>query len=92
MDEIQLSRGAMRSTIAHATTRPQGESQARTGGPITYDDRDERMILHNLRLHPGMKFRDRRKETGLEMSNSTIKRIARKFELKHWCVKRRPEL
>ena len=40
MDEFKVSCGAVRSTIAHGATRPQGESQPRTGGPITYDDRD----------------------------------------------------
>ena len=91
MDRFSVSRGAVRSTINNRTG-PQWESQPRSGCKKIYNERDGRIRLRNLRLYPGMKFRDRRTESGLDMSNSTIKRIARKYGLHHWRAKRLPEL
>lgn len=94
--EIQVrygvSRGAVRGSIAQDSTRLEGESGPRPGCPPTYTDRDERLMLRNLRLHPKSTFNERRKECGLDMSNSTIKRLARKHGLHHWRAKKRPEL
>jgi hypothetical protein len=94
--EIQVrygvSRGAVRRSIAQDTTRLEGESLPRSDCPPTYTDRDERLILRNLRLFPKSTFDDRRKESGVKMSNSTIKRLAQKHGLYHWRAKKRPEL
>jgi hypothetical protein len=87
-----LSRKAVRGTITQDFLRQQGPSLPRSGCPPTYSDRDERHMLRNLRLFPKSTFDDRRKETGLEMSNSTIKRLAKKHKLQHWRAKKRPEL
>jgi hypothetical protein len=72
--EIQVrygvSRGAVGGSIAQDTTRLEGESLPRSGCPPTYTDRDERLMLRNLRLFPKSTFDDRRKESGVKMSNS----------------------
>jgi hypothetical protein len=80
--EFKLSRGAVRSTIQNIISQPQGESQLRTGRPTEYNNRDERKMLRNLRLYPTLTFMERRKATGLNMSNSTIKRLVIKSGLK----------
>src|SRR6266487_50662 len=67
-------------------------SGPRPGCPPTYTKQDERMMLRNLQLHPKSTFDDRQKECGLDMSNSTIKRLAKKHGLHHWRAKKRPEL
>ena len=85
---VELCEAQLKTTHHDPTER----YRLATGNKKTYDKRDERMMLRNLRLHPRIKFRDRRKETGLDISNLTIKRIARKFALHHWRAKRRPEL
>jgi DDE superfamily endonuclease/Transposase len=87
-----VSRGAVRGSIAQDFARPEGESRPRSGCPPTYTDRDERMMLRNLRLFAKSTFNNRRQETGLQMSNSTIKRLAQKNGLHHWRAKKRPEL
>lgn len=90
--QYSLSRKAVRGTIAQDSLRQEGQSLPRSGCPRTYSDRDEQHMLRNLRLFPKSTFDDRRKETGLEMSNSTIKRLAKKHGLQHWRAKKRPEL
>ena len=49
-------------------------------------------MLRNLRLFPKSTFDDRRLESGVKISNSTIKRLARKHGLYYWHAKKRPEL
>jgi hypothetical protein len=90
--QFSVSRGAVRGSITQDTARPNGESAPRSGCPSVYTVRDERMMLRHLRLHPKSTFDERRRNTGLEMSNSTIKRIAQKNGLQHWRAKKRPEL
>jgi transposase len=89
---FQVSRQAVRGSISKDPQRPEGESALRSGRPRIYTIRDERMMLRNLRLYPKSTFEERRRETGLEMSNTTIKRLAQKSGLQHWRAKKRPEL
>jgi hypothetical protein len=77
----RVSRGAIRGSIAQDITRPEGMSGQSTGCPPTYTERDERMMLRNLRLYPKSTYDNRRKECGIEISNSTIKRLAKKYRL-----------
>ncbi len=90
--QYRVSRGAVRGSIAQDSARPEGMSGPRPGCPPTYTKQDERMMLRNLRLHPKSTFDNRQKECGLDMSNSTIKRLAKKHGLHHWRAKKRPEL
>lgn len=91
-DEMQLSRGAIRTTIAMDETRSEGVSCPRSGRPRIYTDRDDRMMLRHLRFYPKAKFEARRKDTGLKMSNTYIKNLARRYGIHHWRAKKRPEL
>jgi transposase len=90
--EYGVSRGAVRGSIAQDYARPIGHSAPRSGCPVTFTVRQNRLMLRNLRLHPKSTFDDRRTESGVDMSNSTIKRPARKHGLHHWRAKKRPEL
>ena len=79
VSEIQaryrVSRKAVRGSTAQDSQRPEGKSVPYSGYPPTYTIRDKRLILRNLRLFPKSTFDDRRLESGIEMSNSTIKRL-----------------
>ena len=92
--ELQLnhSRGAVRGAIALSNLKTNGASLPRSGRPLIYNDRDQRTMLRNLRLYPKSTFQQRREDTGLKMSNSYIKDLARKNGLFHWRAKKRPEL
>jgi hypothetical protein len=87
--QYSLSRKVVRGTITQNSLRQEGQSLPRSGCPRTYSERDQRHMLRNLRLFQKSTFDDRRKETGLEMSNSTIKRLAKKHGLQHWRAKKR---
>jgi hypothetical protein len=90
--QFQVSRQAVRGSIAQDPQRLEGMSAPHSGCHSTYTIRDKRMMLRNLRLHPKSTFDDRRNNTGLKMSNTTIKRLAQKHELYYWRAKKRPEL
>jgi hypothetical protein len=81
--QFRVSRGAVRGSIAQDTTRLEGESAPRSGCPSVYTVQDERIMLRHLRLYPKSTFDKHRHNTGLEMSNSTIKRLAQKNGLQH---------
>lgn len=81
--QYKVSRKAVRGSIAQDSQRPEGKSALHSGCPLTYTIRDERLMFRNLRLFPKSTFDDRRLESGVEISNSTIKRLARKHGLHH---------
>jgi hypothetical protein len=84
--QFQVSRQAVRGSITQDFQRPEGELAPCSGRHSTYTIQDERIMLRNLRLYPKSTFNDCRRETGLEMSNSTIKRLAQKYKLYHWRI------
>jgi hypothetical protein len=92
--ELQMmhSRGAVRGTIALEILRSNGASLPRKGRPIVYNERDRRTMLRNIRSFPKLRFQQRRDDTGLKMSNSYIKDLARANGIAHWRAKKRPEL
>jgi transposase len=94
--EIELqekqSRGAVRSTLRLQDINTDRTSQPRSGRPSLYNIRDQRTMLQHMRKYPKSTFQERRKETGLKMSNSTIKRLVRENSLHYWRAKKRPEL
>ncbi|RDL41719.1 uncharacterized protein BP5553_01698 [Venustampulla echinocandica] len=90
--EMKVSRSAVRGTIALEILRSNGVSLPRPGRPILYTERDRRSMLRNLRSYPKLTFQQRREDTGLKMSNTYIKNLARANSLFHWRAKKRPEL
>lgn len=74
------------------TTQDRGCSLPRSGRPMAYNDRCNRIMLRHLRLNPKAAFEARRLETGLEMSNTYNKNIAKAARLGCWRTKRWPEL
>ena len=88
----RVSRKAVRGSIVQDPQRREGNSVPCNGHPPVYTPRDERLMLRNLRLFPKSTFDERQLESSVEMSNSTIKRLAWKYGLHHWRAKKRPEL
>jgi hypothetical protein len=82
----------VRDTIKKATCRPHGTPLPKPGRPVEYTDRDERLILRYVRLHPKSKYAVIKYECGLTVSHNTIKRILRKNGVTAWRAKKRPEL
>ena len=92
MWHTDASRKAVRGSIALEILNTNGASLPRPGRPIIYDARDKRSMLRCLRLEPKLTFDQRWEATGLNMSNGTIKNIARENSLSHWRAKARPAL
>ena len=74
--EMKVSRKAVRGMIALEILRHNGESLPRPGGKIIYHPQDQRAMLRNLRSYSKISFKQRRIDTGLEMSNIYIKNLA----------------
>jgi hypothetical protein len=83
MGMTDASRKGVRGSIALEILNTNGASLPRPGRPILYDPRDKRSMLRCLRLEPKLTFDQRREHTGLDISNSTIKNIARENGLHH---------
>jgi hypothetical protein len=49
-------------------------------------------MLRYLRKYPKSAFQQRREDTGLKISNTTIKTLVRENSLCYWRAKKRPEL
>jgi hypothetical protein len=90
--ELKQSRGAVRRTLDLANSRSNGASLSRSGRPIVYSIREKRMMLRSLRIYPKLTFAQRREDCGTEMSNTSIKNLARANNITHWKAKKRPAL
>jgi hypothetical protein len=91
-DKYKFSRKAIRGAIALNILNTNRASLPRTGRPKVYNERDRRMMLRNLRSYPKLTFQQRCEDTGLTISNSYIKDLARANGLTHWHAKKRPKL
>jgi transposase len=84
------------STVYHAIQRIQKRqttaNAVRSGRPKDYTTRDKRAVIRAVRKDPKLTYKDLRKETGLNLSNDTFKRILKADNILHWRSKRRPEL
>jgi len=92
MESTNTSRSVVRRTISIDIINNNRAALPRPGRPIIYSPRDKRLMLRSLRLEPKFTFDQRRASTGLDMSNSTIKSIAKENGLHHWRAKSRPAL
>jgi hypothetical protein len=50
--DLDISRGALRSTLSLQELRYQGETQTRSGPPVRYTEADERNLLRYVRKYP----------------------------------------
>ena len=84
--------GTVKTTLARDKSRIEGTSQPRIGRPYTYSERDERVLLRYVRKFPKHTYDLVRIGTGLDFSNTTIRRILEPFGISKWRARRRPEL
>jgi len=89
---LKRNRTSITGAMALDILNTNGSSLPRPGRPHLYNPRDQRMMLRNLRSYPKLTFQQRREDTGLPMSNSYIKCLARANGMSHWRAKKRPEL
>ena len=87
-----LPRSTVSTTVKTVNTRRSVESKARIGRPTVHSDRDRRRILQHVRQHPMYTYDNLKRETGLDFSQSTYRRILRDSGVSHWLAKKRPAL
>ena len=82
----------VKTTLSRASSRPNYASKPRSGRPKVYDDRAIRTILRFARRNPKITYSQLKRETGLEISRSTLYRILKDNGIKNWIAQKRPKL
>ena len=80
--DLGIPRSTVRSTIDREPPRQQGATKPRPGRPLITNERDKRAILRYIKQRPKATYAQVRSETGIDISDSTLKRILRKCNLK----------
>ena len=91
-EALDISRGALRSTLSLYDSRLAGASLPRTGRPRSYTDADERLILRHVRLNPKDTYVQVLAATQIDIKRDTLKKILKRYRITNWRCKRRPFL
>jgi hypothetical protein len=91
-DLLNVSCGAIQSTLNLEHLRNEGNTQARSGRPREYTDATERRILRHVRLHPKDIYAQLILVCDLSIKKTTIKTILTRYSITNWRAKRRPLL
>jgi transposase len=89
---LDVSRGAVESTLKREHLRNEGNTQARSGRPREYTDTTERKILRHVRLHPKDTYTQLILACELSIKKTTIKTILTRHGITNWRARRRPFL
>jgi hypothetical protein len=92
MSALNLTRGALRSTLEFKDVRPHGKSLPKSGRPIETSEADERKLLRHVRLNPKDTYEQVREACGLSIHRDAIKRILSRHGIINWRARRRPFL
>jgi hypothetical protein len=90
--DLDITRGALRSTHTLEQLRPKGISQRKPGRPTTYYEADERNLLRHVRLHPKDTYKEVRVACGLSIKRDAIKKILKRHSIINWRARCRPFL
>jgi hypothetical protein len=82
-------RSTIRSTLSLDSVRNEGISQARTGRPLTYSDREERKIIRQVRLYPKCTYKEVCAACAVQLCDSTLRSILAKHGIANWRAKKR---
>lgn len=90
--EVNRPWQTVKNVIARLKGDPQATPRPHPGAPEKASDRDKRAILRVVRGNPKLSARMVVAESGVKVSESTIRRILKRCGLKHWLSKKRPLL
>jgi transposase len=90
--EESVNKSTVYKLIQRYKERQNTDNAPRSGRPHKYLERDIRVVTRLIRNNPKITFKAIRKQTGLNISNSTLKRLFHDEGLKHWRARGRPEL
>ena len=89
---LNVSRGAIESTLKLEHLRNEGNTQLRSGRPKCYSEATERKILRHVRLHPKDTYVQVILACELTIKRGTIKSILSRHGITNWRARRRPLL
>jgi hypothetical protein len=89
---LDISTGALRSTLTKEQLRPEGIAQSRSGRPTTYSEVDERNLLQHVRLNPKHTYEEARVACNFPRKRDTIKCILKRHSITNWRARRWPFL
>jgi transposase len=89
---LSIPRSTIQSTLSLDRSRNNGASQPRAGRPKLTSAQDERLLLRIVRRFPKYTYKQLLAFTGLKISESTVKRILRRYHITSWRTKKRPVL
>jgi hypothetical protein len=89
---LNVSRGAIQSTIKFEALRNNSDTQARSGRPKGYSEATERRILRHIRLNPKDTYLQLISACDLTIKKTTIKSILTQHSITNWRARRRPFL
>jgi hypothetical protein len=90
--DLDISTGALRSTLTKEQLRPESIAQPRSGRPIIYSKTNERNLLWHVRLNPKHTNKEVRVAYNFPGKRDTIKRILKRHSITNWRARRRPFL
>jgi transposase len=86
---LNISRGAIRSTLSLDHLRDEGNPQPRCGPPLRYTPADERNLLRHVRLHPKDTYTQVIEACNLRIKKDTVKKILKRHGIENWNTRRR---
>jgi Transposase len=89
---LNVSRGAVRSTLKLDSLGLEGDTQLRSGRPKSYSEATERKILRHVRLHPKDTYTQVILACDLIIKRGTIRSILSRHGITNWRARRRPLL
>jgi len=89
---LNITKGALCSTLALDDSRDDGASLPRSGRPLSYSEAEERLVIRHIRKNPKDDYRTVLEACGVGFRKSTLKRILKEHGITNWRAKRRPFL
>ena len=90
--EEQLPKRTVNSLVEKTSTRDTVQNKPRPGQPLKYNSREERQLVKYAQIHPKWTYHELKRETGLTLHQTTLRRILHKHGLITWRAKKRPHL
>ena len=88
----QLPKTTVTTALRRTSNRLSFDPAPRSGRPRITNERNERRVLYFARRDAKFTYKDLKRETGLDLSRSTFRRILERHGIINWRCKRRPNL
>lgn len=91
-EDKDLLKRTINKRIHHFVKEGTYKNNLRSGRPRKYSDRDKRLVLRIIRNELALTYAELKKQTNLNLSHETLRRILTTNGITNWCAKMRPAL